>query len=115
MPKVSVIINCYNGEEYLHECMKSIEMQTYQDYEIIFWDNCSTDNSADIAKSYNKVAYFRGEELIPLGEARNKALECANGEYVAYIDCDDLWEKTKLEQQVKELENDKKKGKVLRN
>ena len=115
MPKVSVIINCYNGEEYLRECFESIKNQSFQDYEIIFWDNCSTDNSASIANSYDKVRYFKGDELIPLGAARNRALECSKGEYVAYIDCDDVWDKRKLELQVNELEMDNSIGMVLTN
>lgn len=115
MPKVSVIINCHNGEEYLEECLNSIKKQTFQDYEIVFWDNCSTDRSAQIAKSFEKVIYFRGEKLIPLGAARNKALEKAKGKYIAYIDCDDLWDKEKIERQVEELECNDDVGMVLTN
>ncbi len=115
MPKVSVIINCHNGEEYLKESLESVKNQTFQDYEIVFWDNCSTDNSAAIAKEYDKVVYYKGEELIPLGAARNKALEKTKGEYVAFIDCDDLWNANKLEQQVRELDGDESVGMVLTN
>jgi len=56
---VSVIMNCHNGEKYLREAIDSVYAQTYKNWEIIFWDNYSTDNSAKIAKSYNdKLKYY---------------------------------------------------------
>ena len=45
LPLVSIIINCYNGEKFLKDCLDSITSQSYKNWEIIFWDNCSTDNS----------------------------------------------------------------------
>ena len=99
-PKVSVIMNCLNGEKYLKEAIDSVYAQTYKDWEIIFWDNASTDKSAEIAKSYDeKLRYFRGEETIPLGAARNKAVSKAKGDWLAFLDCDDLWFPDKLEKQ----------------
>lgn len=115
MPKVSIIINCHNGEEFLRECLDSIQEQSFKDYEIIFWDNLSTDKSAEIAKSYNSVRYYRGEEFVPLGAARNLALEKAEGDYIAFIDSDDLWDKEKLKLQVYELDNNEKVGIVMTN
>ena len=53
-PLVSVVVNCYNGEKYLKEALDSIYAQTYKNWEIIFWDNASTDRTALIAKSYDK-------------------------------------------------------------
>ena len=74
-PLVCVIMNCYNGEKYLREAIDSVYAQSYKNWEIIFWDNLSTDSSAKIAKSYDsKLRYFVGQETIPLGAARNKAL-----------------------------------------
>ena len=100
-PLVSVIMNCFNGEKYLREAIDSVYSQTYNNWEIIFWDNASTDSSAEIAKSYDeKLRYFRGEETIPLGAARNKAIEQAKGEFIAFLDCDDLWMPEKLEKQI---------------
>jgi glycosyltransferase involved in cell wall biosynthesis len=104
---VSVIMNCLNGEKYLHEAIDSVFAQTYQDWEIIFWDNASTDASAEIAKSYGKrVRYFRSEETYRLGKARNLAITEARGDYIALLDCDDLWLPEKLEQQVSLLDSD---------
>ena len=100
-PLVSVIMNCYNGEKYLKEAIDSVYAQTYKNWEIIFWDNASTDSSAEIAQSYDGILrYFRGEETIPLYGARNKALEQVKGEFIAFLDCDDLWIPEKLEKQI---------------
>ena len=52
-PLVSVIVNCYNGEKYLKECIKSIINQTYKNFEIIFWNNNSTDNSERIISEFS--------------------------------------------------------------
>ncbi|MCA6441129.1 MAG: glycosyltransferase family 2 protein [Chitinophagaceae bacterium] len=105
-PLVSVIINCYNGSEFLSEAMNSVCSQTYENWEIIFWDNCSTDNSPEIAKQYgNKVKYYRAESNTVLGEARNKALAKASGKYITFIDCDDVWcDPDKLREQVELME-----------
>ncbi len=103
---VSVIINCYNGQKYLAEAIDSVFSQTYKDWEIIFWDNCSTDDSAEIAKSYGeKLKYYCSNTNTTLGEARNKAIQVTNGKYIAFIDCDDIWSNSrKLEMQVELLE-----------
>ena len=100
-PLVSVIMNCYNGEKYLREAIDSVYALTYSNWEIVFWDNASTDMSAEIARSYDKrLKYFRGDETISLGAARNKALEQAKGEFIAFLDCDDIWLPEKLEKQI---------------
>ena len=113
MPTVSVIMNCFNGEKYLREAIDSVYAQTYKNWEIIFWDNASTDNSAEIAKSYDeKLRYFRGEKTVPLYAARNLALKQAKGKYIAFLDCDDYWLPQKLERQVEIFESDKKIGLV---
>ena len=96
-PLVSVIMNCYNSELYLKESIDSIYAQTYSNLEIIFWDNASTDKSSEIAKSYdNKLKYFLAQKNTNLGEARNAALENAQGKYIAFLDCDDLFLENKL-------------------
>jgi glycosyltransferase involved in cell wall biosynthesis len=105
MPKVSIIINCHNGEKYLEEAIDSIYAQTYQDWEIIFFDNVSTDNSAKIAQSYDsRLKYHKNHSLINLGAARKEAVQMATGEWVAFLDTDDLWYPIKLEKQLKALE-----------
>lgn len=105
-PKVSVVMNCFNCEKYLREAIDSVYAQTYLEWEIVFWDNASTDKSAKIARSYDeRLRYFRGNETVPLGNARNMAIEQARGKYIAFLDCDDFWLPMKLEKQVPILEN----------
>ncbi len=100
-PIVSVIMNCYNSATYLREAIDSVYAQTFQDWEIIFYDNDSSDDSAEIAKSYNKkLRYFKSEKNISLGAARKVAVSYARGQYIAFLDCDDLWLLEKLERQV---------------
>ena len=97
-------MNCYNGEEYLRQAIDSVFNQTYQDWEIIFVDNCSTDNSQDIARSYgDKVRIVRTKSNIPLYAARNYGIEHAAGEYVAFLDTDDIWLPDKLLKQIELL------------
>jgi glycosyltransferase involved in cell wall biosynthesis len=100
-PLVTVIMNCLNCEKYLKQAIDSVYAQTYTNWEIIFWDNASTDKSMAIAKSYeDRLRYFRGDQTIPVGAARNKALEQAKGGFIAFLDCDDLWMPEKLEKQI---------------
>ncbi len=100
-PEVSVIVNCLNGEAYLREALDSVLAQTYTDWEVVFWDNASTDATGTIAKSYgDRVRYFRSGETHPLGKARNLAIQQARGRYLAFLDSDDLWFPRKLEKQV---------------
>lgn len=105
-PLVSILMNCFNGEKYLNEAIDSIYAQTYQNWEIVFWDNASTDRSASIAKGYDKrIKYHLAPENTPLGEARNLALKKASGQYIAFLDCDDIYLPDKLEQQVKLMQS----------
>ena len=108
-PFISVIMNCYNGEKYLKEAIDSIYSQTYQNWEIIFWDNNSEDRSSDIAKSYDdRLRYFKGDKTVPVYSARNLALEQCRGKFVAFLDTDDIWIEDKLERQVSLLSNDRR-------
>ena len=82
-PLVSVVINCYNGEKFLKNAIDSIYVQTYKHWEIIFWDNASTDQSANIALSYGeKLHYFKSETTKPLYEARSLAVKKAKGDFL---------------------------------
>ena len=101
---VSVIINCHNGEKYLKEAIDSVYLQTYSNWEIVFWDNNSTDNSSKIAEQYDKkLKYFKGDKFISLYRARNFALDLCKGDAIAFLDCDDIWLPYKLENQVEYL------------
>lgn len=100
-PLVSVIMNCHNCSDFLQEAIKSVYSQTYKNWEIIFFDNASNDESSKIAHSYNKkLKYFYIDKKIPLGSARNNALTKAKGDYIAFLDCDDEFLPNKLHDQV---------------
>ena len=106
-PKVSIIMNCLNGEQYLKQALDSVFEQTYDDWEVIFLDNASTDNSAAIAKSYGgRVRYFKSQITYPVGKVRNLAINETKGDFIAFLDCDDIWLSQKLEKQVALLEKD---------
>lgn len=106
MPTVSIVMNCHNGAKYLREAIDSIYAQHYQDWEIVFFDNASTDSSAAIAKEYDsRLKYILNRSLVPLGAARKLAVEHAVGEWVAFLDTDDKWYPNKLSEQLSALKN----------
>lgn len=104
---VSVIINCFNGEKYVHESINSLLNQTYTHWELIFWDNCSTDKTKiEFDKlSDPRLNYFLANKHTSQYEARNQALKNCNGEFIAFLDVDDWWNKSKLEKQLKLFED----------
>ena len=101
-PLVSVIINCHNGQEYLDNCIKSVLNQTYKNWEIIFFDNNSSDKSSKQIKSYKdqRIKYFKSKKTYTLYKARNLAVSKSNAEFITFLDVDDWWIKTKLEEQI---------------
>jgi glycosyltransferase involved in cell wall biosynthesis len=104
--KVSVIINCFNGDEYLRQAIESVYSQTYQNWEIIFWDNCSNDNSSSIANSFdNRLKYFFSKKKTTLSEARKLAVSKSTGKWIAFLDTDDFWFEDKLFLQMEKLKN----------
>lgn len=107
-PLVSIIVNCYNGEKFLRKCLESILNQTYKNWEVIFWDNASTDNSQKIFKSFkdDRLKYFRNSENVSLGQARAWAVNKSNGEYIAFLDVDDEWLPNKTEIQIRQMIED---------
>jgi len=102
MPLVSVIMNIYNGAPYLRESIDSVLAQTHGDWELIAWDDCSTDNSAEIVKSYQdpRIRYVLARKQVTIGLARHLALKEVKGEWVAFLDQDDIWTPGKLEKQL---------------
>lgn len=97
-PLISVIMNCYNGEAFLRQAIDSVLAQSWQHWEIIFWDNQSSDSSAQIVKSYSdsRIKYFYAPTHTLLYEARNYAVRQASGEFLAFLDVDDWWTPDKL-------------------
>ncbi len=106
-PLVSIIMNCFNGEKYLKQSIESIICQTYKNWELIFWDNRSTDNSAKILKSFKdkRIRYFYSKDKTVLYKARNLAIKKTKGEFIAFLDVDDMWSKNKLSIQIPKFKN----------
>ena len=90
---VSIIVNCYNGEKYLSRAINSVLDQKYKKWELIFWDNQSSDNSKRIFLNFSdqRLKYFYAKRHTTLYEARNLACRKTSGKYIAFLDCDDLW------------------------
>jgi glycosyltransferase involved in cell wall biosynthesis len=105
VPSVSIIIPTYNRQEYVQEAIDSVLAQTYTDYEIIVVDDGSTDGTGEALQArYGSRIRYLWQENQGESVARNHGIELAQGEYIAFLDSDDLWLPSKLEQQVAYLE-----------
>ncbi len=115
-PLISILMNCFNGELYLKEALDSLIAQNYKNWELIFWDNKSKDSSLKIVSSYKdkRIRIFKSLKHTNLGEARKNAFRKAKGDYLAFLDVDDLWKANKLKNQIKFFE-DKTIGMVFTN
>ena len=109
MPKISIIIPVYNTSKYLRRCLDSAINQTLKDIEIIIIDDCSTDNSRDIIKEYakrdNRIRYHFFISNQGVAKARNYAIAMATGEWIGFIDSDDLVDLGYFEELYKYTEN----------
>ena len=110
MLKVSVIINCYNGSRYLKKTLESVISQSYQNWELIFWDNQSEDNSYEIFSNFKekKFKYFKAKKHTSLHKARNLALSECSGDIIGFLDTDDYWSESKLKDQIDIFEREPK-------
>jgi glycosyltransferase involved in cell wall biosynthesis len=101
-PQVSIIMNVRNGAATLEAALESVMQQTFSDWELIVWDDGSTDATREIVARYrdNRVRYTYCDEHSTLGRARDRALRVARGEWLAFLDQDDLWLPRKLERQM---------------
>ncbi|MCG9893347.1 MAG: glycosyltransferase family 2 protein [Thermosynechococcaceae cyanobacterium MS004] len=118
MPKVSIVIPCYNAMRYLPETVRSVLAQTYEDYEVLIIDDGSTEYSEAgtledwvQALDHPKIRLIRQENL-GLAGARNTGIRQSAGDYIALLDADDLWHPTKLEKQVALLDQHPQVGVV---
>ena len=104
MPKISVIIPCYNVEDFVEECLDSVINQTFEDMEIICINDGSTDNTLSILESYakrdNRIKILNQNNQ-GLSASRNRALEMAKGEYIFFLDSDDYIELTTFEELIR--------------
>lgn len=99
LPLVTVIIPVYNYANYIGATLDSVFAQTYHPIEVIVVDDGSTDNSAEIVRGYPEVQYFYQSNQ-GVSVARNVAIAAAKGEYIAFLDADDLWKPDKLSLQI---------------
>lgn len=99
---VSIIMPNHNCAKYIPETIKSVLAQTYFNWELLFVDDCSTDNSVDIVKGINdeRIKIYVNEKNSSAAISRNLALREAKGKYIAFLDSDDLWTPEKLEKQI---------------
>ena len=99
---ISVVVTCYNHENYIEQCLRSIFKQTYRNIELIVLDDGSTDNSSEIIKEVLKespfVTTFESHENIGVVRTRNKGLILLNGDYFLFVDSDDFLDETYVEE-----------------
>ena len=104
LPKVSIITPVFNSEKFIANTIESVIAQTYTQWEMILVDDASSDNSTKIIKqfqaNYSQIKLFQLEQNSGAAIARNKATELATGDYIAFLDADDLWKPNKLKQQI---------------
>ena len=108
-PLVSIIMNCHNGETYLKESINSLINQTYKNWELIFWDNFSSDSSKEVLMQFSdkRIKYYYTKNFTPLYEARNLAIKKTSGEFISFLDTDDWWSPKRLEKQIELFFKDK--------
>lgn len=105
---VSIVVPVYNAEKFLAETIETVLNQTYENWELLLVNDCSKDNSLGIYEKYKKdkrIIWHNQEKNGGAALARNKGIELAKGQYICFLDADDLWEKEKLEKQVKFMQD----------
>ncbi|EOH0493162.1 glycosyltransferase family 2 protein [Providencia rettgeri] len=102
---VSIIMPCYNAEQYIKDSINSVLNQTYPHFELIIIDDLSTDNSINIINSFsdNRIKLIQLTQNGGAGVARNTGIEAAQGRFIAFLDSDDLWRPNKLEAQLSHM------------
>lgn len=104
-PLVSIVVPVYNSEKFIAETIKSVQDQTYANWELLLVNDVSTDKSVEIIKELQKkdkrIKLFNNRVNSGAGPSRNRGIKEAKGQYLAFLDADDLWLKTKLAKQVK--------------
>lgn len=104
VPLVSIVTACYNSEKYISKTIKSVLNQTYQNWELLLVDDCSSDNTMSILKEFQKadgrIRVLGLKKNSGAAISRNKAIEEAKGRFIAFLDSDDKWLPLKLEKQI---------------
>ena len=106
--KISVVMPAYNAEQYIKETIDSVRAQTFSDWELLVVDDGSVDNTRKIALDLSaedrRIRVLCNEMNCGVAKSRNRGVEEANGEWIAFLDSDDLWDAQKLEKQLKLIE-----------
>lgn len=104
LPLVSIIVPVYNAERFIADTIETVQAQSYDNWELLLVDDCSTDNSAKLIKQLKKddkrIKLISMKQNSGAALSRNFGVHKANGRYLAFLDADDIWAKTKLEKQV---------------
>ena len=100
---VSIVMPSYNTAKYISDSIKSVLAQTYQNWELLIVDDCSTDNTLEIVKSFSdtRIILLQNEKNSGAAVSRNYALRGAKGKWIAFLDSDDIWLPEKLEKQIR--------------
>ena len=103
---VSIIMPSFNTATYIADSVNSVLNQTYKNWELIIVDDCSTDNTDEVIKSFDdrRIKYFKNDSNSGAAVSRNRALKEAKGRWIAFLDSDDLWSFDKLEKQISFME-----------
>ena len=106
---VSIICPTYNCGAFISDTIKSVQLQSYTEWELLIVDDCSSDATETIVKQFmlidKRIYYCQNENNSGAAVSRNRALREARGRWIAFLDSDDLWEPTKLEKQVRFMED----------
>ena len=103
---VSIIMPSYNTGKYIADSIRSVQTQSYTNWELLIVDDCSVDNTVEVIKSFNepRIRLFINTQNSGAAVSRNKALKAAKGKWIAFLDSDDLWQSDKLEKQIRFME-----------
>jgi teichuronic acid biosynthesis glycosyltransferase TuaG len=103
-PLVSIIMPAFNSARYIKEAINSVSFQTYNNWELIVIDDGSRDDTVkiveEISKKEPRIRFYKNENNQGVSATRNRGISLANGEWIAFLDSDDMWEKTKLQKQI---------------
>ena len=105
---VSIITPTYNSEKYIAQTIRSVQSQSYSNWEMIIVDDCSSDKTESIIMDFinndSRISFYQLQKNSGAGVARNQAVDLAKGRYIAFLDSDDLWKPEKLQKQITFLE-----------
>lgn len=107
---VSIVVPVYNSNEFIRDTIENVLEQTYTNWELILVNDCSTDNSKKIIEEYSsdrRIQLINNKKNSGAAIARNRGIEFSKGKFIAFLDADDLWEKDKLEKQIKFMKENK--------